>query len=68
MKLVGRINRYFVYLYYRVRVARKFEKRMNAGLYILYIYNSLRIKFVNYCIYRIIDIFLMITNSLLSWF
>lgn len=59
MKLVGRINRYFVYLYYRVR-ARKFEKRMNAGC------NSLRIKFVNYCIYRIIDIFLMITNSLLS--
>lgn len=44
MKLVGRINRYFVYLYYRVRVARKFEKRMNAGC------NSLRIKFVNYCI------------------
>lgn len=61
MKLVGRINRYFVYLYYRVRVARKFEKKMNAGC------NSLRIKFVNYCIYRIIDIFLMITNSLLSW-
>lgn len=32
MKLVGRINRYFVYLYYRVRVARKFEEKMNAGI------------------------------------